>query len=135
MLYASVDLCFLKRVVRNSAVYKRLIFIAAMAPLQFLCSLLLLHLGYYYFFFLLLFHEFVFFLPSNQLMRLPFYYFQRPHCRATLPGSRQGPSICVYFVGNFFIMLHSREYQCTYVPYKRVLVGKITRMASRAIGR
>ena len=39
MLYASVDLCFLKRVVRNSAVYKRLIFIAAMAPLQFLCSL------------------------------------------------------------------------------------------------
>ena len=135
MLYASVDLCFLKRVVRNSAVYKTPNFHCGNGTptifMQFIIiTFRLLLFLFFYFCFMRLF-----FLPSNQLMRLPFYYFQRPHCRATLPGSRQGPSICVYFVGNFFIMLHSREYQCTYVPYKRVLVGKITRMASRAMGR
>ena len=36
-------------------------FIAAMAPLQFLCSLLLLHLGYYYFFFYFCFMRLFFF--------------------------------------------------------------------------
>ena len=108
MLYASVDLCFLKRVVRNSAVYKTPNFHCGNGTPTIFMQFIIIS------FFLLLFHEVVFFLPSNQLMRLPFYYFQRPHCRATLPGSRQGPSICVYFVGNFFIMLHSREYQCMY---------------------
>ena len=96
MLYASVDLCFLKRVVRNSAVYKRLIFIAAMAPLQFLCSLLLLHLGYYYFFFYFCFMRLFFFFAVEPAHETPILLFPATALSCNFTWLEAGPfNMCV----------------------------------------